>query len=76
MKSMRFQKSQNLTKDVHQAKAFRKAAHELGADASNERFQDVLRTVAKAKPQPQPPKKSKRAQLGLCSSPVIWLSDE
>jgi hypothetical protein len=42
-------------------KAFRKAERELGADASNERFQDVLRAVAKAKPQPRPSKKTKRA---------------
>ena len=47
--------------DKEQAAAFRKAARELGADASDEGFKDVLRTVAKAKPAPQPPKKSKRA---------------
>lgn len=34
-----------------QIKAFRKAAREVGADeASEEQFQDALRTVAKAKP--------------------------
>lgn len=43
-----------------QAKAFRKAARELGADESDERFKETLRTLAKhRKPQPQP-KKSKR----------------
>jgi hypothetical protein len=47
--------------DAEQAKAFRKAARELEADESEERFQDALRKVAKAKPQPLPPKKSKRA---------------
>lgn len=46
--------------DEKQAAAFRKAARELGADASDEGFKDVLRTVAKAKPAPQPSKKSKR----------------
>ncbi len=44
-----------------QIRAFRKAARELGADESNERFKETLRTLAKAKPQPQPSKKSKRA---------------
>jgi hypothetical protein len=33
-----------------QIREFRKAARELGADASDEQFQAVLRTVAKAKP--------------------------
>jgi hypothetical protein len=42
-----------------QLKAFRKAARELGADAVDDRFKDVLRTIAKHKPQPQP-KKHKR----------------
>jgi hypothetical protein len=36
-----------------QAKAFRKAARELGADATDKQFQDALRAVAKAKPQPK-----------------------
>jgi hypothetical protein len=44
-------------KPEDQMKAFRKAARDLGADASEERFQEALRTVAKAKPQPQEPKK-------------------
>jgi hypothetical protein len=47
--------------DKEQAAAFRKAARELGADAGDDRFKDVLRTLAKAKPQPQPPKKAKGA---------------
>lgn len=42
-----------------QAASFRKAARELGCDDSEERFQGALRTVAKAKPHPQP-KDSKR----------------
>jgi hypothetical protein len=44
-----------------QYKAFRKAARELGADESEERLQAVLRTIAKAKPQPQQPKKPTKA---------------
>jgi hypothetical protein len=47
--------------DKKQAAAFRKAAHELGADAGDDQFKGILRTLAKAKPQPQPPKKAKRA---------------
>jgi hypothetical protein len=39
-----------------QLKAFRKAARALGADESDERFKDALRTIAKAKPQQQPKK--------------------
>jgi hypothetical protein len=42
-----------------QLRAFRKAARELGADAGDDQFKGVLRTLAKAKPQPQPPKKAK-----------------
>ena len=41
-----------------QAKAFRKAARELGCDDNEDRFKEALRTVAKAKPHPQGPKKS------------------
>jgi hypothetical protein len=33
-----------------QLAAFRKAAREAGCDDNEERFQDALRTVAKAKP--------------------------
>ena len=47
--------------DKGQLKAFRKAARDLGADAGDDQFKGVLRTLAKAKPQPQPPKKAKRA---------------
>jgi hypothetical protein len=36
-----------------QVAAFRKAARELGCDENEERFKEALRTVAKAKPQPQ-----------------------
>jgi hypothetical protein len=43
--------------DKEQAAAFSKAARELGADAGDDQFKGVLRTLAKAKPQPQPPKK-------------------
>lgn len=42
--------------DKSQAKAFRKAARELGADNNEDQFKETLRTVAKAKPQPQPKK--------------------
>jgi hypothetical protein len=44
--------------DKKQTAAFRKAARELGADAGDDQFKGVLRTLAKAKPQPQPPKKA------------------
>jgi hypothetical protein len=36
--------------DKSQLAAFKKAARELGSDNSEERFQEALRTVAKAKP--------------------------
>ena len=49
-------KPEKPTKDADQAKAFRKAARELGCDDNEERFQEALRTVAKANPQPQPKK--------------------
>jgi hypothetical protein len=48
-------------KPNNQLAAFRKAAREAGADASDEGFKNVLRTLGKAKPQPQPPKKTRRA---------------
>ena len=48
-------------KSKEQVAAFRKAARELGADESDEQFQDVLRTLAKAKPAPQP-KKGRKAE--------------
>jgi hypothetical protein len=44
-----------------QAAAFRKAARELGADKSEQRFQDALRTVAKHKPLERPEGKKGRA---------------
>ena len=39
-------------KDANQLKAFRKAAKELGADESEERFQDALRKIARHKAVP------------------------
>jgi hypothetical protein len=45
--------------DKSQTAAFRKAARELGCDENEERFQDALRKITKAKPQPQA-KKSER----------------
>lgn len=42
-----------------QAKAFRKAARELGCEPDEKRFQDALRKVARAKP-PESKPKSKR----------------
>jgi len=39
--------------DKKQAAAFRKAVRELGCDASEDRFKDALRTIAKAKPAPE-----------------------
>jgi hypothetical protein len=41
-----------------QVKAFRKAARELGADKSDERFKDALRKIAKHKPNAKPQKKN------------------
>ena len=57
---MRSPKTKNPAKDQDQAKAFRKAARELGCDDNEERFQEALRTVAKAKPQPQEPSERKK----------------
>jgi hypothetical protein len=37
-----------------QVKAFRKAAREIGCDENEGRFQEALRTVAKAKPNHRP----------------------
>jgi hypothetical protein len=45
-------KPQKIQTPKEQAAAFRKAARELGADESEERFQQALRTVAKHKPAP------------------------
>jgi len=44
-------------KPTDQAKAFRKAARELGCEPDEKRFQDALRKVAKHKPQSETPKK-------------------
>lgn len=46
-------KSQNKQSQIH---AFRKAARELGCEPDEKRFQDALRTVAKAKPSEKPSK--------------------
>ena len=45
-----------------QLAAFRKAAREAGCDGNEKRFQDALRTVAKAKPSGDKPKR--RADRG------------
>lgn len=47
-----------------QAKAFRKAAREAGCDDNEERFQDALRKVAKAKPSAEKPKRGHHADSG------------
>jgi hypothetical protein len=47
------------TTQKSQLAAFRKAARELGCDDNEERFKDALRTVSKAKPQPQPKRNRK-----------------
>ena len=39
--------------DKKQLANFRKAARELGADESEDRFKAALRTIAKAKPSPE-----------------------
>jgi hypothetical protein len=52
----------NPTKDTDQIKAFRKAAREAGCDDNEERFQNALRTVAKAKPSVEKPKRSQQQQ--------------
>jgi hypothetical protein len=49
------------TQNESQITAFRKAARALGRDESEERFQEALRTVAKAKPRPQVKKKRNRS---------------
>lgn len=38
---------------ANQVDEFREAARELGCDESEERFDDALRKVAKAKPKPE-----------------------
>jgi hypothetical protein len=42
--------AQRAREKKQQVAAFRKAAREAGCDDNEERFQDALRTVAKAKP--------------------------
>jgi hypothetical protein len=51
--------SQQKPKPADQAKAFRKAARELGADAGDDQFKGVLRTLAKHKPLPEKDRKSR-----------------
>jgi hypothetical protein len=46
-------KAKKIQTPKEQAAAFRKAARELGADAGDDQFKGILRTLAKAKPQPQ-----------------------
>jgi hypothetical protein len=48
--------------DRNQLRAFRKAAREAGCDDNEERFQDALRTVAKAKPSVEKPKRPEQQQ--------------
>jgi hypothetical protein len=56
-------KPKQLQSPKEQAAAFRKAAREVGADKASEAdFQDALRKVAKAKPEPakKPTQRSER----------------
>jgi hypothetical protein len=57
---MRAEKTEK-RKDSAQIRAFHKAARQLDADESDERFKDALRKIAKAKPD-RP--KAKRRKLG------------
>jgi hypothetical protein len=43
-----------------QLAAFRKAARDAGCDDNEERFQEALRTVAKAKPSVKNPKRTQQ----------------
>ena len=43
-----------------QIRAFRKAARELGCEDNEDRFKTALRTVGKAKPQPDKPVKASK----------------
>jgi hypothetical protein len=45
-----------------QVATFRKAARQLGCEPDEKRFQDALRTVAKAKPSKEQPKPSSRGE--------------
>jgi hypothetical protein len=60
MKSTRSPKNRKQMTDMEQAKAFRKAAREIGADASDEQFKNALRAVAKQKPADEPRPKAPR----------------
>jgi len=61
MRHMQSPKTHNpAARDREQVKAFRKAARELGADQSDDRFKDALRKIAKHKPEPQPKKQKAR----------------
>jgi hypothetical protein len=54
-------KTQLEEENKQQVATFRKAVRELGCEDNEERFKQALRTVAKAKPQPQSqPKKQQR----------------
>jgi hypothetical protein len=52
-------KAQKIQSPKEQVEAFRKAARELGGDESEERFREVLRTVANRKSRPQTTKTEK-----------------
>lgn len=51
-------KTKMLPSDQDQAKAFRKAARELGADENEDRFKETLRQIAKKKTREEPPSKN------------------
>jgi hypothetical protein len=50
------------SENKQQLAAFRKAARELGADESEERFKDTLRTLARNKPKPAQSKPRPKSQ--------------
>jgi hypothetical protein len=50
-------KAKRIQTPKEQVAAFRKAARELGAEATDEQFQGALRKIAKAKPSPRPESK-------------------
>jgi hypothetical protein len=52
-------KTKQIQSPKEQAAAFRKAARELGADKSEERFQDALRKIAKHKMEPSSKRREK-----------------
>ena len=53
------EKTQEIQAPKDQAAAFRKAARDLDADAGDDQFKGVLRTLAKAKPSPEKRKNSR-----------------